>query len=217
MDRLQNSPLNKRSFTTQNVFIYVCWEWLQHMKTLKPNKSWNKLKFGRYKTNHSLTRRLAIALREVECESEDIDELLPDRYRQYWKNHIFEFCGNVFAQNRPDLVLPENYQLPFFSINNPTPTVLNKITTENNANNGIRVNDQTRTICDGTPKLSMSSAQLSTINNANEIDEIEKHQLSQNSQNSEEIIIIKRNRTTRIQDSPFDGIIQIFLIIFKQI
>lgn len=36
----------------------------------------------------------------------------------------------VFGEIRPDLELPANYQLPVFSLNNPTPTILNTLRTE---------------------------------------------------------------------------------------
>lgn len=122
MDVQPNPPLNKRHLMTQNVFILVCREWLKHMKELKPNKPWNDLKFGNYTTDHSLTRRIAIAFHEKECEYEDHNHLLPDRFRQYWRNHKSELSQKIFCEEQPALFLPANYQLPIFSLNDPLPT-----------------------------------------------------------------------------------------------
>lgn len=123
MEYKDKSPLNKRHLLAQNVFILVCREWLRHMKELKPNKIWNKLKFGQYSTEHSLTRRLAIAFYEKECENDDQNSLLPDRFRQYWRTRKIDSSVKIFDEAQPVLFIPNNYQLPIFTLNNPFPTL----------------------------------------------------------------------------------------------
>lgn len=122
MEGQRKSPLNKRLLTTQNVFIIVCREWLKHMKELKPSRTWDKLKFSLYNLDHSLTRRLAIAFHEIECDNNDQCNLLPDRYRQYWNSRKLDIHSKVFGEAEPVLFLLANYKFPVFSLKDSLPT-----------------------------------------------------------------------------------------------
>lgn len=118
-------PLKIRAVETKNLFILICWEWLRDMKTLQSNTVWNDLIFAKWYAPHSLTRRLGIALCAKENVNNDATNLLPDRYRKYWKTHP-EFSNIVFNADVPDLILPPPpYELPIFTINNPYPTIQN--------------------------------------------------------------------------------------------
>lgn len=120
-------PIKIRAAETKNLFIQICWEWLRDMKTLQSNTVWNDLVFAKWYAPHSLPRRLGIALRAKENVNNDATNLLPDRYRKYWKNHP-EFFHIVFNADVPNLILPPPpYELPFFTINNPYPTIQNTI------------------------------------------------------------------------------------------
>lgn len=123
MDPSRKLPLNKRLLTTLNVFILVCRGWLKDMKEWKPQKTWDELKFSHYKMDHSLTRRLAIAFHEKECDNDDLFNNLPDRFRQYWKTRRFTSYKKVFDDAEPVLFLPAGYKFPIFSLNDSLPTM----------------------------------------------------------------------------------------------
>lgn len=113
--------LKIRDETTKNVFIIICWGWLQDMKILEPNTVFHDLVFSKWSQPHSLTRRLGIALQCIECQNSDATKILADRFRRYWKNHR-AFDDQVFGQEKPVLRLPPApYELPKFSLNDPYP------------------------------------------------------------------------------------------------
>lgn len=130
-------PLKIRNAGTKNAFIVICWKWLQDMKTLQPYNVWNDLIFAKFSAPHSLTRRLGIALHCKEIVNDDATNILPDRYRKYWKNHP-EYYNVVFSEDEPDLILPPPpYDLPTFSLNHPYPTIESTRENQNEFMEGI--------------------------------------------------------------------------------
>lgn len=126
-----NEPIPKRSKFRINIFVCTCWEWHKQMRENVSNTK-NKLIFASWNEPHSLSRRLAIALRENEanpndfCNYKDPFNRLGDRYRAYWMDHR-EYHRMVFNYNEPLLEFPENYEKPIFIFGNAFPSLMNVV------------------------------------------------------------------------------------------
>lgn len=124
-----DKPIPKRSKFRINIFVWTCWHWHKQMREEKRIIK-NKLIFASWNESHSLSRRLAIALRDKEanpndtCNYKDPYGRIGDRYRTYWLDHR-EYHDHVFRYEEPSLEFPEDYEKPIFLIKNAFPTHMN--------------------------------------------------------------------------------------------